>query len=180
VSYSVFSLSELISEWREEDVSRLLSTFICSAEPEAELYLKSTSVRHERNDISRTYLIAEEHGPGRGYAVRGYFTLTVKCLALDDKHSIPDEVRVRMNIDRGIAQAYLLGQLAKADGTEKGLGKKMIYQALDIFMRGKEMFGCRVVRLDCKDELLHYYEACGFTPIGKNRQGTLNQMIIII
>jgi hypothetical protein len=56
----------------------------------------------------------------------------------------------------------------------------MIEHALDAFSKGNEMFGCRVVRLDCRDPLLEYYESCGFTPTGKNHSNALNQMIAII
>lgn len=56
----------------------------------------------------------------------------------------------------------------------------MLDQAIDMFKEGNNMFGCRVIRLDCKDRLLKYYEKNGFIPIGKNRDGTLNQMIIVL
>ncbi|MDR2698558.1 MAG: GNAT family N-acetyltransferase [Candidatus Methanoplasma sp.] len=85
-----------------------------------------------------------------------------------------------MNVNHGVAQAYLLGQLAKADGAERGFGRMMIEHALDAFSKGNEMFGCRVVRLDCKDHLKGYYESYGFTVTGKNHNGTLNQMVTII
>jgi len=85
-----------------------------------------------------------------------------------------------MNVDRGVARSWLLGQLAKADGTEKGFGRMMINHAFSFFSDGNEMFGCRVVRLDARDKLIGYYESCGFEPIGKNHNGTLNQMIAII
>ncbi|MDR2698185.1 MAG: GNAT family N-acetyltransferase, partial [Candidatus Methanoplasma sp.] len=61
-----------------------------------------------------------------------------------------------------------------------GFGRMMIEHALDAFSKGNEMFGCRVVRLDCRDPLLEYYESCGFTPTGKNHSNALNQMIAII
>ena len=85
-----------------------------------------------------------------------------------------------MNVDNEIAQAYLLGQLAKADGVEKGFGRMMIGRAMDTFAKGHEMFGCKTIRLDCRDKLIDYYESCGFTFAGKNRDGSLNQMIAII
>ncbi|MCL2031806.1 MAG: hypothetical protein FWG96_00805 [Methanomassiliicoccaceae archaeon] len=163
----------------ESELRSLLSSFRCSAEPAAENFLNRIAVMHEKNGISRTYLFLEETDPGVDI-IKGFFTLAVKCLAVDEHHSIPEDVLMQMNIDRGVAQAYLLGQLAKADGTEKGFGREMIERAFDIFSKGNEMFGCKVIRLDCKDRLKEYYESCGFTLTGKNHNGTLNQMVAII
>jgi len=112
--------------------------------------------------------------------VKGFFTLAIKCLYVEEHYSIPKDIFEQMNVDHDVAQAYLLGQLAKADGVEKGFGKIMIKQALSTFSIGKEMFGCRVVRLDCKDSMIEYYESCGFSFIRKNSDKQLNQMVAII
>jgi len=77
-------------------------------------------------------------------------------------------------------QAYLVGQLAKCDGAEKGFGKMMIEYALAMFTLVKSYIGCRLVRLDCHDHLVSYYESLGFRHIGKNTDGVLNQMVIFI
>ncbi|MDR1690416.1 MAG: hypothetical protein LBR42_01055 [Candidatus Methanoplasma sp.] len=155
-------------------------SFKCSADTDTEIFLKKKALNHESNDISRTYLILD--GDAGNFAVKGYFTLAVKCLMIDDRADKAHEIYDQMNINKGVAQAYLLGQLSKADGTEKGLGKKMIDIALETFIEGNKMFGCRTVRLDCKNEpkLLKYYESCGFTPIGMSRDGTMHQMVAII
>jgi len=172
-------LYELLSTTDENDLQSLLSSFHCSAEPAAENFLKNTAIRHEKNGISRTYLFLEQDREDKDIVV-GFFTLAVKCLSVNKQHSIPEEIFEQMNVDKGVAQAYLLGQLAKADGTEKGFGRAMIEVAFEIFSNGNDMFGCRVVRLDCRDKLLGYYESCGFTSAGKNSGGTLNQMVAII
>ncbi|MDR2699131.1 MAG: hypothetical protein LBB30_05605, partial [Candidatus Methanoplasma sp.] len=91
-----------------------------------------------------------ETDPGAA-TIKGFYSLAVKCLAIDKQNSIPEEILAQMNVNHGVAQAYLLGQLAKADGVEKGFGRMMIEHALDAFSKGNEMFGCRVVRLDCRD-----------------------------
>ena len=179
MSLLVYELHDMISKMDDEVLSSLLSSFKCSAEPSAENFLKNVAVRHERNDISRTYLLLDRNSPGKN-TVQGFFTLAIKCLSVKEHHSIPENIFGHMNVDRGIAQAYLLGQLAKADGVEKGFGRMMITRALDVFSKGHEMFGCKVVRLDCKDTLREYYESCGFAFTGKSRDGTLNQMVAII
>ena len=114
--------------------------------------------------------------------IKGYFTLAVKCLAVGEKHNIPNKLWKLMNVNNGVAQSYLLGQLAKSDGTERGFGKAMIEMALYNFGEGKIMFGCRTVRLDCKDEpkLMDYYVSCGFKFMRRDEKRNLNQMVMII
>lgn len=86
-------------------------------EPEEEDYLMNMSVKHDIDGISRTYLFIENDA--NGYSIKGYFTLAIKCLSIKESKDIQDEMKDQMNIDRGVAQAYLLGQLAKADGAER-------------------------------------------------------------
>jgi len=168
-----------MSTTNEKDLQSLLTSFRFSAEPAAEDFLRRIAIRHEKNGISRTYLYLGRDDSG-SHIVRGFFTLAVKCLSLNERHSIPEGVFEQMNVDRGVAQAFLLGQLAKADGAEKGFGREMVELAFDLFYKGNGIFGCRVVRLDSKDRLLNYYRSFGFEPIGKNHNGTLNQMVAII
>ncbi len=173
---SIFRLSDLLEAYDEQETLEILSSFKCSRDRDLEGFLKKKAIFHDRKDISKTYL----HIDLKERKIQGYFTLAMKCMTIDEDMSIDDDILKLMNADRGIAQAYLIGQLSKTDGGEKELGKKMIKQALQIFQRGKESFGCHVVRLDCKNELVSYYENEGFICIGKNKRGDLNQMVIII
>jgi len=179
MSLSVKSLNKLMAEMDEKKLRALLMSFKCSAEPAAEHFLKKTAFKHDRESISRTYLAIGEDESGSD-AVIGFFTLAIKCLSVDEYDPIPKDILKQMNVNNKIAQSYLLGQLAKADGVEKGFGKEMIRQALNAFAKGKETFGCRVVRLDCKDRMIDYYESCGFSFIRKNIDHQLNQMVAII
>ncbi|MDR0524218.1 MAG: hypothetical protein LBG62_07370 [Candidatus Methanoplasma sp.] len=92
---------------------------------------------------------------------------------------MPDDLMALLNTDRGIAQAYLLGQLARADGAQKGLGAAMISRALEMFKASSDIVGCMTVRLDCKDDLIPYYESIGFRRIG-GHYNDLNQMVTIL
>jgi len=176
---SVKKLDELRADMGEIELKKLLSTFKCSAEPVAEHFLKNTAIRHDRESISRTYLAIGQDEKGED-AVQGFFTLAIKCLSVEEHGPIPKNILEQMNINDKVAQAYLLGQLAKADGVERGFGRLMIKQAIHTFAKGKEMFGCRVVRLDCRDSMIGYYESCGFSFIRKNMDKELNQMVAII
>ena len=180
---NIFSLGlyDIISEWGEQKVESLISSFKCSLDPDAESFLKKSSIKHEKKGISRTYIVFEKDDFENLHII-GYYTLAVKCFAVYDEHTMPENLIAMMNVNRNIAQAYLLGQLAKADETEKGFGKIMMNAALDAFKGGYDTFGCRTVRLDCKSvpNLIQYYESQGFISIGKNHDNTLNQMVMIM
>jgi hypothetical protein len=179
MSLVVKRLDKLMTDVGEENLRTLLSTFKCSAEPAAENFLNKIAIRHDRESISRTYIVFGQDGSDAD-VVKGFFTLAIKCLSVEESDTIPNDILEQMNINNGVAQAYLLGQLAKADGVEKGFGKIMIARALSTFSRGNDMFGCRVVRLDCKDRMINYYESCGFHFIRKNADKEFNQMVAII
>jgi len=179
MSLSFNKLNKLMAETVENELTELLSSFKCSAEPSAEHFLQRVAVGHEKAGISRTYIALDTDDTGF-ISVKGFFTIAIKCLSVNGQHSIPSGMIEQMNVNKDIAQAYLLGQLAKADGVEKGFGKEMIGIAMDFFSKGKEMFGCSVVRLDCKDRMIDYYESLGFFFMKKNMDNTLNQMIAII
>jgi hypothetical protein len=158
-----------------DDILLLLSTFKCSRNKDSEQFLKKTALRHDTKSISRTYLAIDKNVE----KILGYFTLAFKCLDVNDENVDPDVTEL-MNLKENIAQAYLLGQLARSDDAPPGFGKLMLDKALETFSEGRRMFGCNMVRLDCKDELIEYYVSCGFMPIGKNPDMNLNQMAIFM
>ena len=175
MTLEIYRLQKLIREMDKDKLSAMLSEFRCSRNRDSEYFLKKIALRHEARDISRTYLVID---PADG-KIKGYITLALKCLSLQD-NEFDRSVADSMNLRDGIAQAYLIGQLARSDDAVPGLGKEMLRHALETFSEGKEMFGCRTVRLDCKDELIRYYGSCGFRHIRKNHEKDLNQMVIFI
>jgi hypothetical protein len=177
-----FGLYDMISEWGEENVRSLISSFKCSLDQDAESFLKDSSIRHEKKGISRTYLLFEKGNSEDDLCLAGYYTLAIKCFMVNEERKMPIEMFQKMNVNRGIAQAYLLGQLAKADGVEKGFGRIMMDDIMKIFGTGYRTYGCRTVRLDCKNEpkLIEYYESHGFISLGVNSDNALNQMVVIM
>ena len=171
----VRQLRTMITELDKRDLASLLSTFKCYRSKDSERFLKEIAVIHEKRGISRTYLIMDFDDK----RILGYYTLAIKCLSADSSEIDPEIVRT-MNIKDGIAQAYLIGQLARADDTVPGLGRMMISDALDRFSVANGMLGCRTVRLDCRDELIDYYTLYGFRHIRKNFDNDLNQMAVFI
>ena len=174
MAVEICQMNKFIEKMDSNEASSLLARFSCSRNKDSEFFLKKISPRHESKDISRTYLVVED-----GKNILGYFTLAFKCLRFDNS-DLDQTIIEAMNLKDGVAQAYLIGQLARSDDAEPGLGRVMLDMALKGFSIGKKMFGCRMVRLDCKDELIGYYRSHGFRLIGKNADNDLNQMTIFI
>lgn len=81
--------------------------------------------------------------------------------------------------EENVAQAYLLGQLSR-DKSCKGFRKILIDEAICKIKEAQKIVGCRVLRLDCTDELITYYQDYGFYFVKKNPNKNLNQMIMLI
>ena len=170
-----YQLNELMGLMDERDLMTLLADFKCSRNRDSERFLRKTALKHERKSISRTYLMIDTDKK----KVMGYITLAFKCLSFTET-DMDRELIELMNLNEGVAQAYLIGQLARADDATPGSGRKMIDDALNTFSEGKRKFGCRMVRLDCRDELVEYYGSHGFRHVRKNYEKDLNQMATFI
>ncbi|MCL2712148.1 MAG: hypothetical protein FWD37_02575 [Methanomassiliicoccaceae archaeon] len=177
MTIGTYQLRDLMNEMDENKLSSLLNSFECTRNKDSENFLKNASKRHDKKDISRTYVMVDFDKN----KVFGYYTLAMKCLNVSDiDPNLGEEFIRSMNLNDGTAQAFLLGQLARSDEAEKGSGKMMLDHALVILTRIKEKIGCRMVRLDCRDDLIRYYETQGFRRIRKNNEKDLNQMVRFI
>ncbi|AGI47936.1 hypothetical protein TALC_00942 [Thermoplasmatales archaeon BRNA1] len=175
--YHISSLSSLVDTVGESAISKHLSTYRCARDSEREDYLHNKAITMEKRQMSRTYLALGSDGN-----ILGYFTIGMKCMHVPDETPISNSTRKKMNIDdrTGVAQSYLLGQLGRDDRSEKGFGRALLQEALGILCRANKMVGCRLVRLDCADELVNYYGQTGFFFVGKNESENLNQLAILI
>ena len=176
--YAVLSLSELINRFGEESVYDTLSTFEPAHESATKAFLREKAIDMEMRDLSRTYL-AMSKPEGR---VIGYITLSIKCMAVPKENLLSGKTLKGMNIESStsVAQSYLLGQLSRSKDAPKGLGGEMLDLAFDKLGQAKGIVGCRMVRLDCHDELIPYYTDHGFRLITKNGSGSLNQMMAFV
>jgi len=176
--YLSIPLRELMEKLDEEELNEILSSLKCRINPDLEDFLSSKAIPMEKRELTRTYLVVY---PETGKLL-GYYSLGMKCLRVPQDAPVSRKVWDRMNVDRdtSVSQSYLLGQLCRDDSAPKGLGAQMMKDALKIFKRSNELVGCRLVRIDCDDELRGYYERNGFRFISKNEQKNLDQMVIFI
>ncbi len=175
-------LSELIQMYGEQATNNLVQSYVSAHEsenPEISVYLRQDAIMMEKKDLSRTYIGFRGDSDNE---ILGFVTLGVKCMTIPPNNTLSNSTLKRMNIESetGVAQAFLLGQLSRSEDSIAGIGRELAAFALERLGEAKKIVGCRMVRLDCKDDLVSYYEGLGFNLVGKNEAKNLNQMIRFI
>jgi len=176
MSYEIMSLSEFMTLFPQEHVSDVLHTFSCKRDKDVESFLREKAIVQEKKQTSRTYLMFTAR---QRPELAAYFSLAVSSMDVKGLEC-SNELRKKMNINNDIAQSYLIGQIGKCDGSEKGLGTLAILHAISLIRAANTKVGCRLIRLDCKPSLIKYYTDNGFIHTGRNTDGDLHQMVRII
>ena len=176
----VMPLHELILQIGEPAVNRMVQSYVSAHEaenPDTSIYLHEKAIPMEKRDLSRTYISLTKN-----LEIMGFVTLGIKCMTVPDDNLLSNSAQRRMNIEfeTHVSQAFLLGQLSRSEDSIAGTGRELVAFAMDMLGEAKRIVGCRVVRLDCKDDLTEYYEGLGFNLVGKNEDKDLNQMIRFI
>jgi len=165
-----------MAEYPQEYLSKIISSFSCKRDTDVESFLKNNAIMYEKRHLSRTYLMFADN---TGRELDAYFTVAVSSMDVSGLEC-SNELRKKMNINDKLAQSYLIGQIEKRDGGEKGLGELAISSAVKMITKVNVMVGCRVIRLDCKPSLIKYYTDNGFTYAGKDEKKRLHHMVRII
>ena len=160
-----------------EKVQNLLSSYKAARDSATEAFLRHKAIEMELRDLCRTYLAVSND-----MRILGFVSVGIKCLSVPERNQLSGKVLKSMNIEAGsgVAQSYLLGQLSRSEDSPKGLGRELLDVAFEKLDSAKRLVGCRMVRLDCHDELIPYYQAHGFRLITRNVEGTLNQMMAFV
>lgn len=176
--FKILSLSEMIESYGQDVVYSILQSFRSVYDSATESFLKEKAVDMEIRDLSRTYLAFSKEDE----SILGYITISIKCMRVPDENLLSGKTKKSMNIDSrtNIVQSFLIGQLSRSVNAPKGLGGDLLDIAFDKLNQAKRIVGCRIVRLDCHDELIPYYMSHGFKLITKNDDRSLNQMIAFI
>lgn len=178
--YGIVSLDEILSNLTEEEVQVRLNKFVCTRDADRQDFLRNKAVMFEKKGMARTYLALSDGN------IMGYFTISIRCLRIPDDQNISKSLSKKMNVDpdNNVAQSYLVGQLAKANGTYDGLGAELLEEAVDIVKDANKLVGCRVIRVDCADGLIHFYETHGFRHLciteATESKPSINQMVQVI
>lgn len=175
MTYELFSVADMLSLHGDEGTGRILSSFVCSKDPDRESYLHEKAVMMEKRAMSRTYVAISE-----GAEVVGYFSVGMKCMGVPEGVPISNSLRKKLNVNNetGIAQMYLIGQLARSDNSEPGTGAELLEDAFDVIHKAFVAVGCRAVRVDCSNDLVSYYTGHGFTFV--NSSDGLNRLVALL
>ena len=173
--WDVISLLSIIDIYGEEKAREIVSGFVCSKDRDLQDFLTERSIEFEKRWLSRSWLIFEKDSVD----VIAYFSVAMKCMRLPDASLMSNRLWKRLNVDGGadVAQSYLVAQLGRSDDSERGIGPRIINCAMAVLGTASNYIGCRTVRLDCKDDLIGFYEGNGFQLIDKNEGNNLNRMV---
>lgn len=174
--YDLVMLDDLLSSESVDYVHNLITDYECVYSGNLDSFLKEKAIEFSKRDLSKTYLAMNDSDK-----IMGYFTIGVKCFNFpNDDGSCSHKFYKLMNPDKGVIQSYLIGKLSRSKDSEKGLGTSLLKNAISILNDHRKGIGCRVVRLDCVDSLVGYYESNGFMMIKKNPDSELNQMVMVL
>jgi len=176
-NHTIVPLSDLINIYGD-NLKNILIKFVPYSTNDASLFLTKQAVQMEKRDLSRTYLAFSDIDG----SILGFVTIGLKCIRIPEENNLSRSLLKQCNIERstGVAQAYLIGQLARSADSPKGFGERLMQYAIDKLRDAKGIVGCRMARLDCADELIGYYERYEFNQIRKDHHHGLNQMMILI
>lgn len=145
-------------------------------------FLKNDAINFEKEDQTRTYLlINDEQWEDGNIQIDGYFSIALKNMYFNksiDKSFLYETFGVTNTNNR---VAFLIGQLARNECSEKGTGKMLLEEALSYIANVSDIIGGRIVYLDCDRSLQSYYEKNGFSFLQtKKSNNELIQMYRII
>lgn len=178
IDYNLESLSRLLCDNGRETVENFLSGFVpAHGDSSPARFLYDKAITMELKDLSRTHLALSDN-----LRILGFFTLSIKCMRVPEDNLLSKTSLRDMNIESttGVAQSYLLGQLCRSEESWVGFGRTLMNEARLKIQACKSNVGCRMIRLDCSDDMVQYYESTGFRRINKNMNGKLNQMYSIV
>ena len=165
----------------EASIIEALSSFTCKRDADVQNFLRESAIPFEQQQWTVSFLLFnDEEAANRRLKLDGYFSLALKVFYFDDSVSKRKRRKMSGYADDQVP-AYLIGKLARSDDAPKGTGAILLNHAIEYIKNAQSFVGGKLVYLDCKDELLAYYESKGFLPIQKNPdRNDLNQLYVVI
>ena len=154
-----------------------MSGFRCSRDKDLESFLHHSAIPYEKREMARVYLAISDDD-----AILGYFSISMRCGVVPQDAQISNTMKRKLNVqpETNVAQMFLIGQLGRADSSEPGFGRSLIVKAFNLIREANRIIGCPIVRIDCKPELVSYYETYGFQSVRLNNDGSLMMMVCVL
>ena len=168
----LFSLSALLqSGFTKSSLRKACARFSCKRDADISLFLKALSLRTEETGASRTYLVLSKKSLDEGrLEIVAFLTL---ALAVADFSQVDDlEKAAVLGKVPGVATrsafpGYLIAQLARSDEfSHDDFDASMLLPfAENQFCECIRRIGGSIEYVDCREELLGYYEQQGFSEL---------------
>lgn len=172
-------------EKAEEVLVKWLGTFECKKNEDVERFLKNLSLRYEKENKSRTYLIVTED-----LKIVAYFSISIKPIILDEsRHKVsrtsmkkmkPLEI-VKEEQKHQVISTFLIGQIGRDDRFDKDTIDSegifgIIFEKINEVMR---VIGGHIVLIEVENEmkLIKLYQKYGFVLLGKGSEEDLTQLM---
>ena len=155
MGYRIFPLSEFIRTYPEEDIQKRLSLFRCSRDRDLEDFLHRLAIPYEKRELARVYQALDTESG----SILGYFSLSMRCGIVLKDSRISRSMYKHLNVqsETDVAQMYLIGQLGRADGSEKGFGKQLMADAVSDLM---EIPGVNALQSFARDRIIMTSVTC--------------------
>jgi len=127
--------------------------------PKLNEYLKQYAGQNDKKGIAKTFIAILPEG---GNQIYGYYSVSMSSIEFD---SVNENIRKRL--PRYPVPAMLIGQMAVDKSMQgRGLGEKLLMDALSRAVRLAEEVGIFAVRVDASDnQAKQFYLKYGFVPL---------------
>ena len=183
----VQALREIIEldNYDEVSLKETLSMFRCvncesETSQDVTRFLTEEAFEMEKAGITRTYLILNDAEWEKGkIQLDGYFSIALKVLYFKN---------IEKDILEGIfgdstrknCPAYLIGQLARSEKSNRGSGVQILTTALEYISEASDIVGGRLIYLDCVRDKEKYYKDNGFKFLQEKHNSQLIQMYRVL
>lgn len=172
-------------ETAEDVILKLLKTFVCNKNKDVEHFLHNLSLRYEKENKARTYLITNED-----LEIVAYFSIALKPIIIDGtKHKVSGSLRKRLkpqNIvkndeEHEIINTFLIGQIGRNDNFDKsviGL-EEILNEIFEKITNVTEIIGGHVIliEVDNNEKLINLYKSFGFQLLADGSEDDLTQLM---
>lgn len=181
ISYSVISLGDLINSEDFDELKFLpvLEEFSCSRDTDVERFLKTLAIRYQRSDFGKTFLIIDDQKLEFESKMKiiAFFTLGVVSLDISQMNNSQRKAilgNFPKNGNPNNVPAFLIAQFGRSDSyfSEQLPGTVMMKECFSQMYEAQKIVGGRVIVLDCKEQLIKYYEkSYEFKSLGSLKEG---------
>jgi hypothetical protein len=187
--YKTISLFELLEDWPEVGISKILTSYSCALNSDLETFVREKALEFSKSSLARTFLVFAEHNGADVLA--GFFALTGKSMLVSEfsdlSHTYVKKIarfsEYYPSLNAQLINVILIAQLGKnyANGySDLITGNDLLALAYEKIKAAERLIGGKLVCIECVDnpQLIAFYEANDFRRFqnrANNGSGSPNQ-----